>query len=237
MGSQLVSLKVSQLFKWFWWYLWLITKEIYVNKETFIWWRSRFRSYWRHWRRWWCSWVTRGAYWGWRFRRGRIQFRITEAESGSPLLRVACRCDFFLLHTRHQCLAANTGELMEPTSAFARSVYIWVLSFIILDRSVLIRCRISIRSIMQILHWAVREDFMHWIRSPCHRIVGVMISFILALTWFELVQFLHRLAKCLANASALAYPPLPVQLGPNFLTPDSMTFHTSVICCWVRFLR
>ena len=56
------------------------------------------------------------------------------------------------------------------------------LSFIIIFLLVLIRCRISIRSVIQILHCAVREDFMHWMRSPCHIIVGVMILFILALT-------------------------------------------------------
>lgn len=78
------------------------------------------------------------------------------------------------------------------------------LSLITLDLSVLIRCRISILSTIQSLQLAVHADFMHWMGSPCHRIRGAEISFILAFTSFLLLQSLHRLAKCLAKESAPA---------------------------------
>ena len=41
---------------------------------------------------------------------------------------------------------------------------------------------IVILSVIQFLHRSVCVDFIHMIRSPCQRIDGVMIVFILALT-------------------------------------------------------
>ena len=67
------------------------------------------------------------------------------------------------------------------------------LSFIILLLSDLKRERISFLSTMQILHCSVRDDFIHLIPSPCQRMVGVIISFIICRTWLLLLQSLHKL--------------------------------------------
>ena len=111
------------------------------------------------------------------------------------------------------------------------------LSFMILLLSDLKRERISFLSTVQMLHCSVRDDFMHLIPSPCHRMVGVMICFIICRTWLLLLQSLHIFAKCLEKASAPLYPPLPYQLGPEFFLPDSIIFHTSLMCSLVLVLR
>jgi len=51
--------------------------------------------------------------------------------------------------------------------------------FVFLDLSDLNREIISLRSTMQILHCSVREDFTHLIPSPCQRIIGAMMAFIM----------------------------------------------------------
>ena len=127
----------------------------------------------------------------------------------------------FLSQMRLQCSSNSVGKLVKFASAFAD----------------LKRDRISLRSTMQILHCSVRTDFMHLTPSPCQRMVGVIMLFIIWRTWLLLVQSRQILEKCLAKASAPAYPPLLYQLCPNFFLPVSITFHTSLMCSFVLVLK
>ena len=99
------------------------------------------------------------------------------------------------------------------------------------------RRHFSFRSTIQILHIKVQADFIQRILSPCQTIVGSKMVFILARTSLELLQSLQSSPKCLENASARSYPPVPYQFGPNFFLPEAMTFQTSAICSAVRVFR
>ena len=100
------------------------------------------------------------------------------------------------------------------------------------------RARMILRSFMQSLHCIFLDVFIHWMGSPFQRILVFTFSLINLRTSLLFFASLQRCAKCLANASAPAQPPLPRQFLPALLfCPDSITDHTSSACSCVRFLR
>ena len=99
------------------------------------------------------------------------------------------------------------------------------------------QCRISFLSIIQILHVALFADSMHFILLPFHKISISTISLSIDLTSLKFRKFQHSCAKCLANLSHKAYPPVKCQFSPIFFRPFSITFQTSEKFCKTWFLR